>query len=275
MTFNAAHQYLGLTTELLRTEKAINELACHPLPRDFYEGGGMHSLRQRLDGIVEEDQDSDSGDYFTGASTETYSKTKFKPVPKSSKAKTPKTPVKLNPPQTPWKSHGSRHGLNAGDLLTMAGLASSSIYTNASSSSLHAQTISAGRRLTHTPLRKESRFASDEINLRDEVMSCIAKSIGLLQPPLSGSDSVEASPGIVADDSGSFQSRSNSRGGPLFGTSFGSLSLLETPDDSASSITNASSVADNVFPTGLDNEVEILFFAAGSYLVKGGERNAG
>src|SRR4051794_40925081 len=49
VTFNAAHKYLGLTTEVLRTEKAINDIACHPLPASFYEGGGLQHLRQRFD----------------------------------------------------------------------------------------------------------------------------------------------------------------------------------------------------------------------------------
>ena len=52
VTFNAAHKYLGLTTEVLRTEKAINDIACHPLPASFYEGGGLQQLRQRFDGSV-------------------------------------------------------------------------------------------------------------------------------------------------------------------------------------------------------------------------------
>jgi hypothetical protein len=41
VTFTAAHEYLGLTTEVLRTEKAINDIASHPLPPSFYEGGGL------------------------------------------------------------------------------------------------------------------------------------------------------------------------------------------------------------------------------------------
>lgn len=49
VTFYAAHKYLGLTSEVLRTEKAINEIACHPLPPSFYEGNGLQHLRQRFD----------------------------------------------------------------------------------------------------------------------------------------------------------------------------------------------------------------------------------
>ncbi|KAF8756008.1 Lysophospholipase NTE1 [Rhizoctonia solani] len=76
VTFNAMHKYLGLTVELLRTEKAINELACHPLPNAFYSGGGMQRLRQRFAAVphaeeedeqavqTEDDTVTDSDDYF-------------------------------------------------------------------------------------------------------------------------------------------------------------------------------------------------------------------
>lgn len=113
------------------------------------------------------------------------------------------------------------------------------------------------------------RLSKDEFDLRDEVMSCIAKSIGLLQPPLSGEESVEASPAFPPSEAG------RSRSGPVFGTSFGSLSLLEMGDDTASSATASSSGRDDGYLSGLDNEVEILFFPAGSLLAKAGQRNTG
>ena len=112
---------------------------------------------------------------------------------------------------------------------------------------------------------KSANISGDEFDLRDEVMSCIAKSIGLLQPPLSGNDSVNESPAFPPSEHKSPQS---------FGSSFGSLSLLDIADD-ASSITGDSTVVSSVYMSGLDNEVEILFFAAGSVLAKAGERNAG
>ena len=120
--------------------------------------------------------------------------------------------------------------------------------------------------------------AADEFDLREEVMSCIAKSIGLIQPPLSGGDSVEASPAFPPSDSG--MSRRSER--ETFRSSFGSLSLLDigmgVGDDAASSTgrteRSASFYADGHM-SNLDNEVEILFFPAGSILAKAGERNTG
>lgn len=97
-------------------------------------------------------------------------------------------------------------------------------------------------------------------------MSCIAKSIGLLQPPLSGNDSVEASPAAPPTEI-----RGSSE---TFSSPFGSLSLLDVGDDS-SSITAGSITSSGGYMSGLDNEVEILFFAAGSTLAKAGELNTG
>lgn len=133
-----------------------------------------------------------------------------------------------------------------------------------------------------TPLRAAARLptedthpftvqpAAGDINLRDEVMACIAKSIGLIQPPISNSPSIDASPVIVPSDTQSGMS------GRRFPNSFGSLSFLDAvgPDDAASTMTGASS-GNQPYALGLDNEVEILCFAAGTTLVKAGERNAG
>src|SRR5882757_6633537 len=69
VTFNAAHKFLGLTTEVLRTEKAINDIACHPLPASFYESGGLNYLRQRFDEGPRSDGSDQSADYFRVSSS--------------------------------------------------------------------------------------------------------------------------------------------------------------------------------------------------------------
>jgi len=117
---------------------------------------------------------------------------------------------------------------------------------------------------------RSTHFSSEDFDLREEVMSCIAKSIGLLQPPLSGSDSVEGSPGSPPTDP-----RRGSTATSSFNSPFGSLSLLDIADD-LSSMTGGSSVASSGnYLHGLDNEVEILFYPAGTTLVKAGEANTG
>ena len=43
-----AHKYLGLTKEILKSESQLNKLVSHPLPSEFYTGGGMNALRARF-----------------------------------------------------------------------------------------------------------------------------------------------------------------------------------------------------------------------------------
>lgn len=158
--------------------------------------------------------------------------------------------------------------------------------------------------------------SNTEFNLRDEVMACIAKSIGLLQPshhnanpsqanqnqrqhqhltPTSHPYSSSHSHKPLSPGSSISQTARSSPGlRPTFGSSyiyndnynFQSLSMLDDQDESssmaASEMTSSSAIgADGhggvgrSWMSGLDNEVEILFFPAGSVLVKAGERNAG
>ena len=265
MTFNAAHKYLGLTTEVLRTEKAINDIACHPLPPSFYAGGGLRHLRQRFDGGPSDSENE--SDYFSFGSRNSSR------ISLSRNPSDPETVIHLTDspasfrhrPRTSFKGTSSRQTVQAGDLHSSAVHSSDtfrprtrgSFYTPKSATLELADDIHGIR----AP-------QGDDFDLRDAVMSCIAKSIGLLQPPLSGGESVEASPAFPPSDAGD---RSNT-----FRSSFGSLSLLELADDASSSVTaSSSSVTNDGYMSGLDNEVEILFFPAGSILAKAGETNSG
>jgi lysophospholipid hydrolase len=163
--------------------------------------------------------------------------------------------------QFPLLSSASRQQVQAGDLHSSTGHSNDAF-----------RPLSRSYSIFNTPLVSRAgpemeQVHPDDFDLREEVMSCIAKSIGLLQPPLSGSDSTDASPALPASD------RSHSHASQ-FSSSFSSLSLLDIGDDS-SSATGGSSVANTGYMSGLDNEVEILFFAAGTALAKAGEQNTG
>ncbi|KAI0756290.1 patatin-domain-containing protein [Daedaleopsis nitida] len=275
VTFNAAHNYLGLTTEVLRTEKAINDIACHPLPQSFYQNG-LKQLRQRFDGVSISDDSDSVSDYFSYASSQNSSKSSILQDLKGSQSKTGSTSstaskkVRGYSPVTPMKSHGSRHFVQAGDLLTSTGSYVESPKALARGISGSSSTPTPGLENLGLELDKGQRLSTDEFDLREEVMSCIAKSIGLIQPPLSGGDSVEASPGIPPSEGGISR-----KGG--FRSSFGSLSLLDigTDDASSSRTESSSSIFTDGYMSNLDNEVEILFFPAGSILAKAGDRNTG
>ena len=265
MTFNAAHKYLGLTTEVLRTEKAINEIACHPLPASFYEGGGLQYLRQRFDDVTIQGTDSES-DYISQATTPSATSLS-KPRPHSeasySKEKLPESPKTMRAINHRWTT--SRHQVQAGDLHTSSGQGN---IDNFKPLYRAYSFLSTPRLVTLEDPSFKGFLPGEEFDLREEVMSCIAKSIGFLQPPISGGESAEDSPGLPPLDP-------VRPGGALFASPLGPLSLFDSRDDSTSSVTGASSSNTAGYMSGLDNEVEILFFSAGSTLVKAGERNKG
>ncbi|KAF7347414.1 Lysophospholipase NTE1 [Mycena venus] len=283
VTFHAAHKYLGLTSEILRTELAMNDIACHPLPPSFYEGGGLQQLRQRFDGTKSTESNDD---YFTL----TGSASVMSPLPIGSSSSSGESlPAMANPkvkiadtpkPRRPSSAHSgpfrvqSRHAVNAGDLMT-----TTSQLTDMYPGFKRSYSILNTPRVSRPPIipdavhSRRSASVGDDFDLRDEVMSCIARSIGLLQPPISGGESVEASPAFLAYDA---VPRRSSGASEVFSSSFGSLSLLDLQDDASSMTGGSSTIASgDGYMSGLDNEVEILFFAAGSTLAKAGELNTG
>ena len=244
---------MGLTKEVLRTEKAINEIACHPLPASFYEGGGLQYLRQRFDDVAIQESDSES-EYFSLASTPGLaSVTSGQASTATSREKLTESPrIAVRPPRTQ---------VQAGDLHT------------STSHGNDGYKLTRSLSILDTPRLPESnpfqtRMTTDEFDLRGEVMSCIAKSIGLLQPPMSGNESIEDSPALPPFVS----TRSMNE---MLPSPFGTLSLLDITDDGSSSMTGTSISNSAGYMSGLDNEVEILFFSAGSTLVKAGERSTG
>jgi len=265
VTFNAAHKYLGLTSEVLRTEKAINDIAIHPLPASFYESGGLEKLRQRFDQSPRTDDTGPSEIVNALASPRSASQKKSgkKPNGGSILAGERQRASSSQPRPNIRSPLSSRKLVQAGDLLSTVGHPSEVFGPK-----------SFARFVTPRHTRRESMYGSDtdasangdalppdDFNLKEEVMSCIAKSIGLIQPPSIGDEFLE-SPPLPASDPG----------GSLFRSPYGSLSLLEMVNDGASSVTGSSSTGEM---TGLDNEVEIRFFPAGSTLIHAGERNAG
>ncbi|KAF7302953.1 Lysophospholipase NTE1 [Mycena kentingensis (nom. inval.)] len=289
VTFNAAHKYLGLTSEILRTELAMNDIACHPLPASFYEGGGLEHLRQRFDGTGR----SETPDDYFGLKTpvvnsplpmyaSSSSSGESLPSNNSSKAKLVDNPALTRRPTSsqsgPFRSSSSRLAVQAGDLMTSATSVGDTYpafkrtFSILNTPRIGRQPISVLSEAVHT--RRSSSNTGDDFDLRDEVMSCIAKSIGLLQPPISTGESVEASPAFLAFDARDRMSSGSGSG--MFSSPFGSLSLLDIGDDASSMTGGSSTIASGGgYMSGLDNDVEILYFAAGSTLAKAGEVNTG
>ena len=257
----------------MRTEKAINDIACHPLPTSFYEGGGLQYLRHRFDGASSSTSDSDS-DYFNASPSLSTLSPQFKSKDTSTASlgnmANKSVPIQRSKEQNQNKLNKSpRHMVQAGDLFVPKGISNDASrpvtrtfsVLNTPHVPCNFEGFDDGK--SSKQRRGTSRWSADDFDLREEVMSCIAKSIGLLQPPLSGSDS-PTPPSEVRHASTS-----------AFNSPFGSLSLLGLDDD-MSSLTGGSSIhPSGNYLSGLDNEVEILFYAAGATLAKAGESNTG
>lgn len=244
----------------MRTEKAINDIACHPLPNSFYEGGGLQHLRQRFDGASSSTSERDA---YLSLSNSSSPKARHSGVLPSR----PASPSVSSQGASPANLHGARYVLPAGDLLISHGRNSDSRW---SFNLFNSPRISRNLEAADTNKRGQNgkgRLLAEDFDLREEVMSCIAKSIGLSQPPLSGSDSVEASPALQPSD------RRKTPG--VFDSPFGTLSLLEVGDDVSSATGSSSMTLKDAYLSGLNNEVEILFFSAGTTLVKAGEHKTG
>lgn len=322
VTFHTAHKYLGLTKEVMRTEKHINELACYPLPSSFYEQGGIERLRQRfLPEPSKRHESRQEDDYFSHAGNESQkarnrsmnaSDQTIQPHPRQERkssvvimeekgtGKAPKTP--WGHPDLPVRTPISRTSVGPGDLLSMAGNQDTGIRPGSpysdlvgsstkdkSKSSRHRDSFGSFAASSNTRVSNEEkaektapkhteRISEDEplfggsdqlgaTDLRDEVMNCIAKSIGLAQAPSSPIMSMQASPYLNAQD---HLQRS------VFKSAFGTLSMLDAAMyDDESSITGHSSNLANLQHLELENEVDIRFFEAGSVLARAGDRHAG
>ncbi len=241
----------------MRTEKAINDIACHPLPNSFYEGGGLQHLRQRFDGASSSTSERDAYLSLSNSSVTSSPTARHSGVLSSR----PASPSLSSQGASPASFHGARYVLPAGDLLISQGRNSDSRWNLSFSNSPR------NLEVADTNKNGKGRLLAEDFDLREEVMSCIAKSIGLSQPPLSGSDSVEASPALQPSD------RRKVPG--VFDSPFGTLSLLDLGDDVSSATGSSSMTSKDAYMSGLNNEVEILFFSAGTTLVKAGEHKTG
>jgi lysophospholipid hydrolase len=222
----------------------------------------MQQLRQRFDGAGRQDfsplRSQSDGDYYSVSPT-VVSPKQYANSHLPSEEKSTISPVKLSSGvQFHQRSNSTRHLVQAGDLHSSTPFGEVHKPLGRSLSNLNAPHLP--RELCEKP--EFLHLDGVDFDLRQEVMNCIAVSIGLSQPPLSDTNSV---------DSG----RMSRPGGGFLESPFGSLSLLDLGDDSSSATGGSSSVTMSGYMSGLDNEVEILFFSSGSYLAKAGERDIG
>ncbi|KAA1100688.1 phosphatidylcholine and lysophosphatidylcholine phospholipase [Puccinia graminis f. sp. tritici] len=303
VTFLTSHRYLGLTKELLRTEKAFNEIACYPLPPSFYEDGGMIRLRHRF---MPSSKLTDEP--YVLAGSHMSSDYHMNSGPRSSMNEFFKQPTTKTEPQQPWNDlyidisrSTSQNGPCSPD-------SSGEQYPRRRSRHRYSNLSHDLSAPFQMPFSATNHLHED-LALRELVMKSIAKSIGLVQQPppknrgsnkgsVSHIHSSSPTPFSSASRAGfspepSIQGSGGGGGGgkpalrPGFRSGLGSLSYLKTLGDSSqerrdefqdtsSSVASSSALLDEEEEKeDLPNEVEIMYFPQDSTLVKAGERNAG
>ncbi|KAF9999477.1 phosphatidylcholine and lysophosphatidylcholine phospholipase [Entomortierella chlamydospora] len=244
VTLLTGHKYLGLTKELLRMERSINEIGSYGLPPNFFRPKTMEYLKSKFSTVREESDDDEQ--------------------PLAIRMKGSK---KLGNPMK-----GKRPGMGRSK--------------NSSSNALSPKIESTDH------IRHGSGFSAllddhseeEDSYLRDQVMECLSRSIGLVQtpPPPKSNNSLrsELKPtGSSEYFSAMFQASLTGGNGPG-GYPMKKTTSSNTNSDSTSlgvddfNTSNSSSTVPSVM-SEMENDVEIIYFPAGANLVEEGERNAG
>lgn len=288
VTLATAHTYLGLSSEVLRTERLMDRYTSYDLP-DFLRGQALERLKDKFR-LEHERIGLENG--MKGIALHN---------PRIATRKRTNSVVKRDVAiQARFASrHGGhaiadmdaeRSGVSPGDLLTNIHAARSP--GRRSQPGSFSSPYSAPKPLTttaHQAVNQTKRDAFDpqnspratihrqesmdeDVMFRESIMDCIAKAIGLRNAK-DGSrrpESVAQSPRLVSYDS--------KRQSAVFNNAFGFLDPYDGSMDDTESVASMSafSVGGTVnMIEDLKNEVEIVFFPKDSVLVEEGERNPG
>lgn len=295
VTLSTGHAYLGLTSEVLRTEKLMNKFTTYDLP-GFLRGSALDRLKEKFQN---ERQDAAPEDSMKGIALHNPRRVR-KPsagnlrreaVSHATAAAQNGLGVNKRRPETAIRipsTESERLNVNAGDLLTNAqfgrlshrrGRPSVSTPVDTNSPVLGPTKDRTSSLLTSSP--RADRFAlkrqesiDEDSHFRDSITDCMLRAIGLSNSHSSitnGAASVEQSPRIMSYDTRSHRA--------TFSNAFGFLDAFEPSMDgdtesvvsaAASTIGAGGSIRDE-----LSRDMEIVFFPKGAVLVEQGERNPG
>lgn len=302
VTLSTGHSYLGLTSEVLRTEKHMNKYTTYELP-NFLRGDALERLKEKFirekERIKPEEGSKGIALHNSGAGRGRRSSNSLRKeatmhalaakAPPSISSSTFSSP---SPRNTGDSQRDSGAHPSPGDLLTnihMSRTGGRKMSSHLSPNNYQAPEVF--NHDTQSPLgpRSFSPFATphprnslhrqesiDEDGMfRSSILECIFKAIGLTNTKnaLNMSDSVEASPRLVSYD----QKRHKA---VFSNNAFGFIDPYESVDGDSESVTSAGASIGGIPSTQglaseLKDEVEIVYFPKGSVLVEQGERNPG
>jgi len=299
VTLATGHAYLGLTSEVLRTEKLMNTYTTYDLP-GFLRDSALERLKDKFaketERIGPEEGMKGIALHNPGAGRRRKSSVSLRKgaaaharlaAVRGSSDLNNESHSRVRSPEP----GGGNDRISAGDLLTNTHMPRGSGRTGRYSFS---QPFNQdNRRDARTPLDSGAfnPFASsmtrpaalhrqesvDEATVfRESVLDCMFKAIGLtdLDNPVPKPGSVEQSPRLVSFDT--------KRQKAIFSNAFGFMDPFEASRDgdsesvvSASAFSTLSGVGRQNIVEEAVNDVEIVFFPKGAVLVEQGERNPG
>lgn len=264
VTLMTSHRYLGLTKELLRLEKLVNESASlHEIPPNFFAPGGMDRLRRKFN---DEETSSENGDSSLGPSE----------ISRSESSGIIQAIGIIDIPGTPSLHINSP--VNGGT-------------TNLGTSPV--STKGGSPHLIHQKLNRKGEYSvEDDEHLRTSVMHCISDALGIKAKPapVSGShasndQNSRASPRTrrfpqypmdLFTHTSSVGATGSSSLDPYDGPDYDDDMDARSTTSSVQSNNNSDvfSQSKNVDPISPD-DVQILYFPKDAVLVREGAHNNG
>jgi lysophospholipid hydrolase len=289
VTFLTGHKYLGLTAEILKTEKLLNTRGTYELP-NILRRGVLEKLKERYLARGEGDEGED-GLLVTHSRSGSGGRRRshlggqrpLRNMPSSGNTSGfTANLARRAAERSGEQSH--RRDAAPGDIL------SSVPFHIGNGSTPSVETAETPRRGS-SPVKSRSPSHSfhdvegDENEFRDAVLDCMFKAIGLsavdsaLNPAPNGSSSIPASPRLVSYDAvhqkAVFTNSSNLSELPAFGQH--TFPLPHNGSQSSAMDDDEQSLASSLLSvqSELENDVEVVFFKEGTVLVEQEERTPG
>ncbi|KAK3049172.1 phosphatidylcholine and lysophosphatidylcholine phospholipase [Extremus antarcticus] len=289
VTLSTAHAYLGLTSEVLRTERLMEKYTAHDLPH-FLRGEALTRLKDKFRKDQERMGPEES---MKGIALHNPRVAQRKQRTSSNLRRDAAFQARLsvNKSTSSAGDFDDRNGVSAGDLLTNIHAARGppgrkrqfGSFSQPYSTPQHANgdLHSPNHHDTRNPFnvdaspratmhRQESM--DEDLLFRESIMECMAKAVGLTtSQSAKRTESAAQSPRLVSFDSRNKTAVFNNN-------AFGFMDPYEASlDDSESAVSMSafsSGGSANILEE-LKNELEIVYFPKGSILVEEGERNPG
>ncbi|KAF2972339.1 hypothetical protein GQX73_g1258 [Xylaria multiplex] len=301
VTLATAYHYLGLTNEVLHTEKSMMKFTTWQLP-NILRGDALDRLKEKFSQEREKAQEEEAGKGIALHNASTTSRRRRSST--SLRKEAALQAMSRSRPQTvvastivPPQERRSIHTPSPGDLLANVQMArsggayspgmleipltqpwqSSDIFGKGDASPLAQRVMNPFATQKRARLSIDPRESVDEDNLfRLSILECVFKTLGMEASGTSsrGQDSTEGSPRFVTYDSRRQKPVLNNN---AFGfmPSFDGSADWDSESMTSGGLSMSATPTAQVLATEMKHEVEIVFFHQGSVLVEQGERSPG